>query len=390
MPIPVILAKRGSTAEGAFFNNTRAEQPHIPLTNRDNMSKSIKRILVLRFRRVGDAVLSAVICSSLKKTFPHAKIDYVLNENIGSLFLNHPDIDGIITFDNRELGSVILYCRKVYSIMCSRYDMIIDTRATVKTLLFSLLSPFTPYRIGKRKFYNMLIQNYRIDNSYTGVGNILDTNLQLLSPLEKEYPVVYEREFRLYPTAAELSQFRRYMETCGVDFVHPVIFCDVTSRVERKSWSFDRMRELLFRILSHYDCQLVFNDGTGSQQLLARRLHTAMDNSPRIFTNIKTRNLRDLSLMIANTDFFFGNEGGPRHISQALDIPSFAIFPPGILKKEWLPGADIRFQGIEPSDVLPESLQSNLSYAEKFDLLTVDAVWERLDVALKNHLCAVC
>lgn len=208
--------------------------------------KSIKRILILRFRRVGDAVISSVICSSLKRTFPGARIDYVVNENIGQLFLGHPDIDGVITFNNHELSNVITYCRKVYKIVsATRYDIIIDLRSTVRTLLFSLLSPCTPYRIGKKKSYNLLFQNYRIDNRFRGTNNIVDRNLELLSPLEKEYPVVYEREFRLYPTAAELSQFRRYMESCGVDFSHPLIFCDVTSRVARKSWSFDRMRELL-------------------------------------------------------------------------------------------------------------------------------------------------
>ena len=63
--------------------------------------KEINKIIVLRFRRVGDAVISTVLCSSLKKTFPKARIDYVLNENIAPLFENHPDIDKIIRFPRR-------------------------------------------------------------------------------------------------------------------------------------------------------------------------------------------------------------------------------------------------------------------------------------------------
>ena len=57
---------------------------------------SVKKVLVIRFRRIGDAVLSVVICSSIRKSFPEAEIHYVLNDHIAPLFENHPDIDGVI------------------------------------------------------------------------------------------------------------------------------------------------------------------------------------------------------------------------------------------------------------------------------------------------------
>ena len=69
--------------------------------NRD--MKQIDKILVIRFRRVGDAVLSSVLCSSLKQSFPQATIDYVLNEGIAPLFEKHPDIDHIIPFKESEM-----------------------------------------------------------------------------------------------------------------------------------------------------------------------------------------------------------------------------------------------------------------------------------------------
>ena len=51
---------------------------------------SVKKVLVIRFRRIGDAVLSVVICSSIRKSFPEAEIHYVLNDHIAPLFENHP------------------------------------------------------------------------------------------------------------------------------------------------------------------------------------------------------------------------------------------------------------------------------------------------------------
>jgi heptosyltransferase-2 len=351
------------------------------------MDKSIKKILILRFRRVGDAVISSVICSSLRKTFPEAEIHYVLNENIAPLFLHHPDIDRVIAFGSRELDRLPDYVRKVRSIVReNRYDVIVDTRSTVRTLFFSLFGFSVRYRIGKKKLYNRLLQNCRVDNHFDGTNDAVDMNLRLLSPLESVCPVCYERRFRLYVSDEEREAFRRYMQREGVDFRKPVVVCAVAARLRHKRWKMERMAALLSRMLERYDCLLVFNYGDEEERAFARQLHSEMSDDERVFSRIEARNLRELAAMLANACFFFGNEGGARHVSQALDVPSLAIYPPGIGKREWLPNACERFRGIEAEDVWGGALPEGILFAEAFDLLTVDAVWEQLDPMLQRYL----
>jgi heptosyltransferase-2 len=344
---------------------------------------SIHKIIVLRFRRVGDAVISSSLCSSLRKTFPKAEIDYVLNAEIAPLFENHPDIDRIISFENREMKDRMAYLKKVRRIMqAGQYDLIVDTRATVKTLWFSLFSLSSPYRIGRKKPYNRFIHNFRpdtaIDDDETG------RTLRLLSPLEKDFQVQYDRNFKVYVTADEKESFRRQMQVKGIDFSKPVMVCAVTTRLTYKVWKMEYMQELLQRIIDHYDVQLIFNYGGQEEKNAAIRLQQEMGNPIRVFTNIQAGNLRELAAMLANSDFFFGNEGGTRHISQALNIPSFAVYPPGISKKIWLPNACNRFQGIESCDVSAEATNEKWSYREKFEFITVDEVWKRLQPMLRQ------
>jgi heptosyltransferase-2 len=346
---------------------------------------SIRNIIVLRFRRVGDAVISSSLCSSLRKTFPEAVIDYVLNAEIAPLFENHPDIDRIISFESWEMKNWKVYLKKVRRIMqTGKYDLIVDTRATVKTLWFALFSPSSPYRIGRKKLYNRFIHNFRpdtaIDDDETG------RTLRLLSPLEKNFQVQYDRDFKVYVSSDEKESFRRQMQAKGIDFSKRVIVCAVTARLTCKVWKMEYMRELLQRIIDNYNVQLIFNYGGWEEEEAAIRLQQEMDNPAGIFTNIRAGNLRELSAMLANSDFFFGNEGGPRHISQALNIPSFAIYPPGIGKKIWLPNACDCFQGIEPEDVSEEAKKEKLSYGEKFEFITVDEVWNRLQPMLCRFL----
>ena len=39
--------------------------------------KPIKRILIIRFRQIGDSILAIALCSTLKKSFPDAEIHFV-------------------------------------------------------------------------------------------------------------------------------------------------------------------------------------------------------------------------------------------------------------------------------------------------------------------------
>ena len=118
----------------------------------------INKILVIRFRRVGDSVLSIAICTSLRKSFPDAQIDYVVNENIASLYEGHPDVDNVIIFNKKENKNFWKYLSKIYKLVSTtKYDVIIDTRSTVMTLFFSLFSFHTRYRIGSKKKYNFFL-----------------------------------------------------------------------------------------------------------------------------------------------------------------------------------------------------------------------------------------
>ncbi len=346
----------------------------------------IKKILVIRFRRVGDAVLGTSLCTSLRKTFPNAEIHYLLNTPIAPLYDGHPDIDKVIPFDIQDDKNIIRYIRRVWSIVRSnKYDVIIDMRSTVRTLLFSLLSLRTPFRIGTRKAYSFIALNHPLDNRGDKTSNMIDQNLAFLKPLEKIAEVNYCKDFRLYVTDAEKQKFHAYMQDAGIDFARPVTLAVVSARLQHKIWDKARMKEVLQKIIDNYDAQIIFNF-VNAEREFAINIHQEMNNNPNIFTNIEANSLRDLCALSANCNFFFGNEGGARHLAQALDVPSFAIFPPKISKARWLPEQGDRFAGISPDDFCSKTEQQTMTYEERFNLITVERVWEQLQPMLASYL----
>ncbi len=221
---------------------------------------SVKKVLVIRFRRIGDAVLSVALCTSIRKSFPGAEIHYVLNEHIAPLFEGHPDIDKVIPFSNDENNHFFYYLRKVWLLVRKeRYDVIIDTRSTLKTLWFSIFSLKTKYRIGTSKYYTLFFHNYRIQNQSDNRLNEVERNLLLLRPLEREGKLVISSDFKLEVSNQEMIEFKEYMKRKGIDFSRVVVVCTPFTRVVGKAWNMERMKEVLMRLIRDYDAQLIFN-----------------------------------------------------------------------------------------------------------------------------------
>lgn len=346
----------------------------------------IKHILIIRFRRIGDSILALTLFHSLRKMFPQAKLDFVLNKEIAPLYNDHPDIDRVITFDQQENKHFFSYLRKVYRVTHdTHYDVIIDMRSTVRTLFFSLFSLSSPYRIGTWKKYSKFLHNYRIDNLSSDHLDKIQENLMLLTPLKKEAPLQYVPEFRLHITEEETNRFREYMQQQGIDFTRPIILAAVTARLSQKVWPIERTKEVLWRIIKKYNAQLIFNFAANEKEV-ALKLHQEMGNCPNIFINIEAKSLRELCALAKNCHFFYGNEGGPRHLSQSFNIPSFAIYSPDISKTRWLPNQGERFQGISIKDIAtPEQIQG-LDYTQRWNLITIDQVWEKVDKMLEKFL----
>lgn len=342
--------------------------------------QDIKKILIIRFRQIGDSILAAAMCSSLKRSFPNAQIHMVLNERISPIFHNHPDIDKIISFTPKENEKFFLYLGKIWNIMrAEKYDVIIDMRSTIRTLIFSLFSLGTPIRIGKKKKYTFLLN--RTVAPQKGLTDMVHDNQLFANELSDIAEIIPERNFRLYVTNEEKEQYRSYMQSKGIDFSHPVILLGITTKIPEKRWNIEYMKEVVRRILHRYNdkkLQLIFNYAPGREEEECRQLYKELGNPDTIKIDIRAGSVREFMALCSNSSFYFGNEGGGRHLVQALGIPSYAIFSPGAAKYKWLPQNSTPAQGICVSDVLTDDEKASLTIQEQFDSITPDIVWRQL------------
>ena len=342
------------------------------------------RILVVRFKQIGDSVLASPICNSLKKTFPDSEIDYVVYEHIAPLFEKHPAIDNVIPISKSEQKNPFKYFMKVWKVTRKKYDIVIDIMSTPKSEFFTFFSPKAKYRIGRKKPKRGFTYTHKI-SEYDGAKDKVDKFLRMLKPLENEgVNVKFDSSYKIHIKNDEKKLLRRRMLDGGVDFSKPVFAFAINSRQPYKIWKREYMIDVIKYCIEKYDAQIIFYYSP-AEEVYAKETHELMKWDKNIFSNIKTKSIRELAMLLSNCDMFIGNEGGPRHIAQGLDIPSFAIFSPSASKKEWLANATDRYQGVEARDLGNEKY-NELSYEEKFDLITPRIVIERVDEMVEKYV----
>ena len=325
------------------------------------MSLAVKHILVVRFRQLGDAVLTTVLLNTLRDNFPEARIDYVLDERIAPLFEHHPSIDNIITFSHEERHRTLHYIRKVWRIMHdTHYDIIIDKRSTLNTTPFALFSLHTPFRVALVKPYTRWIYNYRI--STVGFRPMVDHILDHLKPLEKIKPITYNRRISLGITQQEKDSFRSYLQQEGVDMNSPIALVGVTAKLAEKTWPKEQMTEVLRRTIAAYpQLQLIFNYAPGQEEENAREIYNLLGCPSSVFINVKAKSSRCLAAMCDSISFYFGNEGGARHIVHAMGKPSLVVCSPHANPKVWIPVDDVPAVAIENSEATTDNVWNRLS-----------------------------
>ncbi len=305
------------------------------------------KILVIRFNAIGDVVLSSTICDSLRKTFPNARIDYLVHEPSQGLYKHHLSINQVIGLSWEERKNPIKYVKKIWSITRTEYDIIIDASSTAKSELISLLSRKSKYRIGRYKKRRGIAYTHRIKQAAERPHKVLQ-RLELLRPLtEVGYQISYNEPINLMVTEPERAKMRGIIESHGIDLNKSIfVFC-VSSKEPQKKWNRHYIVETIKHCLDRYQAQIVLFGGLPHELKEVELVHQDLACVSGVVRKVPINELRDLAILFSLCDVFIGNEGGPRHIAQAVGTPTATVFSPSAKKNEWLPITCAKHQAIE-------------------------------------------
>ncbi|MGL5279271.1 MAG: glycosyltransferase family 9 protein [Cetobacterium sp.] len=202
------------------------------------------KILVVRFKQIGDAILSSVICKSLKETYPDAEVDYVLYDHVAPLFEHQDYLNKVISISKDEQKNPFKYLKKVWNVTRADYDIVIDIMSTPKSEVFTLFSRKAKYKIGRWKPKRGYTYTHSIPEPSSEFDKV-EKFLKMLEPLiDDGIDVKLDKNYSLKFLHEEKNDLRKRMEEAGVDFNKIIIPLAINSRRENKVYPIDLMKEL--------------------------------------------------------------------------------------------------------------------------------------------------
>jgi len=311
------------------------------------------RYLVIQTRDIGDVMLSTALCNSLRASHPDARVDMMTMDHSRGVADGNPNIDEVIVLVKARRNSLRYMFNFLRKVRRKKYDVIINVQGQLIGLM-SCLCSLSSRRIGMDNFPWSLFHTdnvvFRSQPEASGEGDTIDDRFNLLAPLGIE---IKSRSYHLWLDDAELQTGRDLLATAGVDLSRPVVALGVNSRDDYKQWPLAHFAELAQWLIEGYGAQVYVFFGPGEEDY-TKSLRSLLpdEHQHSVFDDIRTRSIRELGTVFSHCALYLGNDTGPRHIAQALDLPAFAVVSPVSSKRGWVPWNNPRFRAVDTGDAL--------------------------------------
>ncbi len=287
------------------------------------------RILVVRYRFIGDTILTVPFLRNLRRFYPDAKIDMLVAPVSGELLEPCPYIDNLFYFDTTrkhryEFGKANKksFFHYIKLLRTQKYDKVYVLKRSLSSAMLCAFAGI-PKRIGfnteGRGF--LLTKRVPYDSSKHEVESFLDVLKADNIPVEDDYLELWLNEQDVLNAKEILSKY-------SSDGRKNVIV-HATSGNPKKQWKMEYFAKIIEKLSNEKGVQ-IFHLGAKSDRSVYEKIRS-MINVP---LNIEPVNLcgeMDLRLsaaFISLMDLVFGNDSGTFHVAGALNVPTIVIYGP--------------------------------------------------------------
>lgn len=351
-------------------------------------------ILLIQYKMLGDVLTSTIIADQLKKEHPQARLDYVIATPAVALVQEHPAIDAVIAVGKQEmetLGGLITLSRKLSK---NNYQLLIDVYGKNNSALLALFTR-SKQKIGYKKWFASFVYSKSIVNKpdfkidFQGTSLWSRLVLTTLINIEPDWSL----QPKIYLTTTERETGKSWVKSCGIDLFKPLTMIGALGSEDLKTLPAQTMAQLIDRLVATTGSQVLFNY-MPSQKEKALAIYNLCTPATQhyIFIDHYPSGIRDFLKVLSHCNAFIGNEGGALNMAKALDIPSFSIYSPWIVKGAWNAGVHgTKHMAVHLQDYKPQLFETG-SYKNRkktavalYEQFTAAMIAPQLDLFLKGN-----
>jgi heptosyltransferase II len=275
----------------------------------ENKMNALNKILVIQTASIGDVILATPVLEKLHKTYPEAAIDLLIKQGNEGLFLNHPYLHSVITWDKSK-QKFLHFFTLLSSIRSKKYDAVINLQRFALTGILTSFSGAS-IRIGFSKNPFAFLFTHKIPHLIREGIHEIDRNLSLLEVITTPGRM----KPKLYPTNENETQTAS-LKTGRFITISPASLW-FTKQYPAEKWiEFIRTVDPAIRI---------YLLGSASDSELCNRL-IAGANRENIISLAGKLSLLDSASLMKDAIMNYTNDSAPMHLASAVNAPVTVVY----------------------------------------------------------------
>ena len=294
-------------------------------------------VLLIRLRLIGDVVLSTPVIRALRRTYPDARLTYLVERDAAPVVHGNPHLDEVIVVERtRGLARIRHDLALARELRRRRFDVVIDMHGGPRSSWLTLASG-APQRIGydvpgRRWMYTRTVRRPRELRPRHSVLNQWDL-LDALEgwPSQAADPERDPLEMRLDPVAD--ARIAGRLAALGVRPDEELIVLHVSANNPFRRWPESAFAELVAGLAARSPRRrLVLSSGPSDRPAAARITRDARERAgsaagSRVL-DFGEFNLAELHALIVRSRLFIGGDTGPLHVAATTATPVVALYGP--------------------------------------------------------------
>ena len=284
---------------------------------RDNLP-SIKNILVIKLRDIGDNILCTPLIHNLKQALPNASVSVLTWSYSKPVFEQNPHIDRL--FDLPKDPSSTDIDKLCDELSAMNFDLAMNTHSGgVSSNLLSRIT--TKHRInnyyrGRNKSFNLIIP----ESDY--YRSSIERDLDCMRSLGLESG---STKTEIFLTDDELRWAREELKDKGLNPPNKTVLIHPTAAVPIREWPLEKFSQLAQRLNQQENIQPIVIC-TDSEY---PKIRTLLDDIPGLVI-LHQMTVRQMMAIIHECDLVIDNDSSPSHVATAFGIPAIVLFSQAI------------------------------------------------------------
>jgi lipopolysaccharide heptosyltransferase II len=284
------------------------------------MSKSYKRILLVRLDKIGDVLLSTPAIKAVRDAYPESFIAFMVQPYAYDVVGGNPCLDKVISYDKNGTERTLFGNIKfIAAIRKLKFDLALILHPTTRTHIVTFLSGI-PERVGYDRKTGWLLTKRIRHTKEEGAKHEVDYTLDIVRSVGIE-----PKDMKLYMPIKERSERRiEYIFSQeGLKGHKTVIVMHPAASCPSKRWPLANFAKIGDALAKRYKAGVVIITGAEDKSF-GDKVASMMREKAVNLSGVTT--VADVASVLKRSMLLISNDSGPVHIASAVGTPAIAIF----------------------------------------------------------------